>query len=136
MCMKSRLTAVGPIVLRRSINPLERAGFTLFSWSAPGAVARTQQFACQAAVADLLARVELRAGAGPRGRLQDGARLLARLAGAGRVDDAARPLGRGRLLRARRAGLRRSQVEVGRDQQRRARLDREFVGPDSVHPER
>src|SRR5712691_10582665 len=121
--------------LSRSIDAFERRGFALLNGTARLVIGRAEQLGGEALIADLQRRVGPHAGSrNAAGRsLQDRICLLAGLAGTGGIDDLARLLGGGDFLRPRRPQLRRSQVEIGRDRQRRPRFDRELVGTDLLH---
>src|SRR5213593_926563 len=96
--------AGSPAGAARSIDAFERGGFALFGRA--GGVAGAEQLAGQALLADLLAGIGLRAAGGSgAGQFQAGRRLLARFARPGGVDDLARAVGSGDVLRARRPGL-------------------------------
>src|SRR5271166_1810066 len=127
-----------------SIDPFQRGGFALLDRCRLGSGALiAQELARQA----LLANDGVWVGRLPTpcadvGKAVLGAaeaeirRLLARLAGPGLFDGLTGLLVGTLLLRPRRAGLRRSQVEIGRHRQRGARFDRELVGRRPLKPDR
>src|SRR5438067_8494277 len=118
-----------------SIDPLQRRRLALLDARAALVAAIAEQLVRQALIA-LLAGIGRFAAAQPAlGGAKPGGGLLAGLARPGGVDRLARPLGGADLLRPRGAELRRAQLEIGRDRQRRARLDGELVRPRPIEPD-
>src|ERR1700730_13324542 len=110
------------------MNPLQRRGLALLDrGDAVGAII-AEHFVRQALVA-LLAGIRRPAAVESAWRdAQPGTGLLAGFAGAGGVERLAGLIRGADLLRPGRTGLRRTQVVIRRDRQRRPRLDGEFVG--------
>src|SRR5258706_8592288 len=111
-----------------SIDTLQCRRLALLDPGATLVATVAEQLVRQALVTALLAGIGRLAAAQPAlGDAQPGGGLLARLAWPGGVHRLARPLGGADLLRTRCARLRRTQLEIGRDRQWRARLDGELV---------
>src|SRR3954452_9510918 len=108
-----------------SINVLHDRGFAPFDGSA-AVVPIAEQLVRKGAVA-----VVAVSGTGLRYAGRFGC-LLAGFARTGILDRLACPLRGGDLLRPRRSGLRRTQVEIGRDRQRRTGLDGELIRRSSL----
>src|SRR5580704_14515100 len=119
------------------MNPLQRRGLALLDRGAAVGAVIAEQFVRQALVA-LLAGIRRPAAVVETAwrDAQAGTGLLAGFAGAGGVDRLAGLLRGADLLRPGRTGLRRTQVVIRRNGQRRSRLDGEFVGPDPVQADR